>query len=198
MTLSTREKFVILISNDTLKKSDAIIILEGDGLNRIRWAGELFKNKWAPKVVISGGIDKKPHSIPAGEMFQSLLDEGVPQESILLEEKSLNTREQGVEIMKMVKDRNWKSIILAASHYHQYRAYLTFLKTMYEANLKISIINSPVRDLPWFQSSEEAGGKRFDILEKEFEKIEKYGKEMGHQATFEEAIDYQIWKENQK
>jgi uncharacterized SAM-binding protein YcdF (DUF218 family) len=197
MSLSIREKFIVLVSNDTLKKSDAIIILEGDGLNRLSHGAFLFKEHWAPTVVISGGINKPPHSLPAKEMLPELLKFGVAEGSILLEEKSMNTREQAVEIIKLAKDKKWQSIIIVASHYHQYRAYLTFLKGMEEVGLKISIINSPARDLKWFKGDESAGGKRADILEKEFEKIEEYSLK-GHIASFEDAVEYQKWKEEQR
>ncbi len=196
MSLSEREKFIALVSNDTLKKSDAIVILEGDGFNRISHGAFLFKNGWAPLIVISGGIDKPPHSLPAKVMLPELLKLGIKESSVLLEEKSMNTREQAVEIMKMVKEKNWKSIIIVASHYHQYRAYLTFLKGMKEAGLDILIINSPARDLKWFEDDEKASGKRVDVLEREFEKIEEYSLK-GHIASFEDVILYQIWKEAQ-
>lgn len=197
MSLSEREKFIALISNDTLKKSDAIIILEGDGFNRISHGAFLFKNNWAPLIVISGGIDKPPHSLPAKVMLPELLKFGLKENSVLLEDRSMNTREQAIEIMKLAKERDWKSIIMVASHYHEYRAYLTFLKGMQEVGLKISIINSPARDLKWFEDDESAGGKRADVLEKEFEKIDEYALK-GHVVSFREAIDYQLFKEFQK
>lgn len=195
MSLSAREKFIAMVSNDRLKKSEAIIILEGDGLNRVAEGARLYKDGWAPLVVISGGIDKPPHSLPAKQMLPALLSFGVPERAIFLEERSMNTREQAVEIMKLVKERKWRSIILVASHYHQYRSYLTFLKAMNEAGLKISIIVAPERNLSWFADEQDAGGRRVDVLETEFEKIETY-KASGHIVSFEEAIEYQEWKEN--
>ena len=36
-----------LVDNDILRPSDAIILLEGDGLNRFRKAVELYKNNVA-------------------------------------------------------------------------------------------------------------------------------------------------------
>jgi hypothetical protein len=56
------------------------------------------------------------------------------------------------------------------------------------------LYNAPVRNLGWF--SETGWGTRFNRLEKEFERIERYST-MGHLATYEEAIEYQKWKEEQ-
>lgn len=190
--MTPQEKFICVIANDTLKKADAVIILEGDGLARIEAGAKLFREGWAPCVVISGGINNPPHSIPAKEMRPVLIEAGVSSEAILLEEKSTNTWEQGVEIMKLVQEKKWKSIILVASHYHQYRSYLTFLKAMQVAGITINIMCSPVRNLPWFGGDGEP--RRFDLLTGEFERISKYTLQ-GHMASFEDALVYQEWKE---
>jgi uncharacterized SAM-binding protein YcdF (DUF218 family) len=187
--LSPREKFICLVSNDSPKKADVIVILEGDGLNRIEKGAELYKAGFAPVVVISGDIDKKPHSIPAAEMKPYLIKAGVPDESIILEEKSMNTREQAIEINRLAVDNKWHSIIMVASHYHQYRAYLTFLKPILDNKQNVRLINCPARNLSWFLNDESAGGKRSDVLENEFEKIEAY-RLNGHQPSYEDAIKY--------
>ena len=41
------EKFISVVDNDILKPSDAIILLEGDGLNRYQKAVELYKQNIA-------------------------------------------------------------------------------------------------------------------------------------------------------
>ena len=38
MSLSKREKFIALVDNDGLLKSDVIVLLEGDGYNRYQKA----------------------------------------------------------------------------------------------------------------------------------------------------------------
>ena len=59
---------------------------------------------------------------------------------------------------------------------------------------KIALYNSPARNLEWFSASN--WGVRIERLEQEFEKIEKYS-QLGHLATFKQAINYQRWKEQQ-
>ena len=93
--------------------------------------------------------------------------------------------------MELARSRNWTRVILVASHYHQYRAFLTFLKARSEAGLDLEILNAPVRDLPWFEAT--PWGRRLDLLESEFSKIEAYAG-MGHIATFQEGIEHQRWK----
>lgn len=193
--MTLREKFIALVDNDCLHKSDAIVLLEGDGLNRYQKAVELFNQGWAEKIIFSGGItDYEYGSFPFSDVLPHLLKTGVPEVAIIHENKSKSTKEQAEEVIKLVEQSNWKRLILVATHDHQYRAYLTFLREVLTINPSILLYNAPVRNLSWFE--ETGWGTRFDRLEKEFERIEKY-LDFGHLATFEEAILYQQWKEQQ-
>lgn len=193
--LTEKELFIVLVDNDLIQQSDAIILLEGDGMNRYQHAVELYKKGVSKKIVFSGGIINYEYgSYPFEDIKPLLLKEGIPESSIIHESKSLNTKQQSIEIMNLCKINNWNKIVLVGSHYHQYRAYLTFLKSMYDSQLKINIFNSPARDLKWF--SENDWGSRFSCLQKEFDRIDYYSK-LGHLATYKEAIEYQKWKEEQ-
>jgi uncharacterized SAM-binding protein YcdF (DUF218 family) len=123
-----------------------------------------------------------------------MLEAGVPEEDIIHEDKSLNTREQAVEVVRMAQERGWKKLILVASHEHQYRAYLTFLREVLDSKSGITLYNAPARNLDWFV--DKGWGTRFERLEAEILRIEKYT-EMGHLANAQEVIDYQKWKEAQ-
>jgi len=194
--LSEREKFIVLVSNDRLKVSDAIILLEGDGFSRVKKAIELFHNNWAPCIILSGGIVNHSYgSYHVRDLYPLLISGNIPGSSVIIEEKSQNTREQAIEIIALAKENHWKRLILVASHYHQFRAYLTFLKVMFDNGSDVEIINAPSNQLDWF--NDEGWGKRYDLLVKEFEKIDEYIKS-GHISTFVEAIEYQLWKERQK
>lgn len=193
--LTEREIFISLVDNDSIHQSDAIILLEGDGMNRYQHAVKLFHEKWAPLVVFSGGItDYAYGSFPYTEIKPLLLQAGIPEENLYHESRSLNTRDQAQEIIKLCLQRNWKKIILVASPYHQYRAYLTFLKSLQESESGIVIYNASVRQLEWFTPN--PWGNRYACLQQEFDRIEKYSV-FGHLATYQEAIEYQRWKELQ-
>lgn len=191
-SLTFRDQFIVLVDNDIVVPSDAIIFLEGDGYNRINKVVQLYEQKFAPVIVFTGGIYKPEYgSFNEEYVLPKLKEKGIPDRAVISEQKSQNTREQAEEVMKLAKEHNWKSIILVASNFHQYRAYLTFLKGMQDANLSLMIFNAPA-ELEWF--SETGWGKRFDLLQDEFRKIEAY-KKNEHMASFEFAIEYQKQKE---
>jgi uncharacterized SAM-binding protein YcdF (DUF218 family) len=186
---------IALIDNDCLKASDAIVLLEGDGLNRYQKAVDLYNAGWAKRIIFSGGItDYEYGSFPYSDVLPRILDKGVPREAIIHENKSLNTREQAVEVIGMAVERRWEKLILVATHEHQYRAYLTFLREALDKHPALVLYNAPVRNLKWF--SENPWGKRIERLQQELERIEKYTR-LGHLATPEEVIQYQQWKEEQ-
>lgn len=193
--ITDREKILAIVDNDWLSPSDAIILLEGDGFDRFRKAVSLYKQGKAPKIVFSGNIvDYNYGSFPFEEVLPRMLKEGMPEEDIIHEDKSLNTREQAVEVVKMAMERGWKKLILVASHEHQYRAYLTFLREVLDTKSGITLYNAPVRNLGWFV--DKGWGTRIERLEAEILRIEKYSA-LGHLANAQEVIDYQRWKESQ-
>ncbi len=179
-------KIISLVSSDIISKSDAIICLEGDGQERTKRALEIFKQGFAPVIIVSGGYDNPPFSIIASKMADYLLGQGVKKSEIIVEQISQNTRGQALEVMKMAKEKKWEKLILVASIFHQPRAYLTFLKAMDELGLKILIINASVENQHPSQ----------ELLDLEFKKIKEYG-EKGHVFTFNQVFEYQKWKEQQ-
>lgn len=193
--ITEREKFISVVDNDILRPSDAIILLEGDGLNRYQKAVELYNQNIATKIVFSGNItDYAYGSFPFSDVLPHILNAGVPISAVIHENRSLNTKEQAVEIVRMAIENNWKRLVLVASHEHQYRAYLTFLREVLDKKSDIILYNSPVENLGWFSDS--GWGIRFERLDQEFVRIQKYS-QLGHLATYKEAIDYQKWKEQQ-
>ena len=193
MKITNREKFIALVDNDSIDVSDAIVLLEGDGYNRYNKAAELYKNGFSKKLVFSGGItDYDYGSFPFKDIYPKLLSEGIPKKAIIHEDQSKNTLQQAIQVIKMAKTNKWKKILLVATHDHQYRAFLTFLKQVLINNCDIQLFNCPVRNLKWFYKN--SWGRRIDNIEKEFLKIEKYMK-LGHLSTYEEAIKYHEMKE---
>jgi hypothetical protein len=193
--MTSKEKCIALVSNMPVVKSDAIVILEGDGDNRIEHACNLYK-KYSDNLVFSGNILNKDYgSYPLDLLFDKFKQYNVFKENIIWEDKSTNTKEQAQQIIKLCLENNWKSIILVASNFHQYRAYLTFVKELYNQKLNndIRIYNSPC-NLPWFEKNN--WGIRYRLLSEEFKKIKIY-QDKGDVCSYKEIIEYIKWIEQQ-
>ena len=190
-----KELLPILIAYDFYQPSDAVILLEGDGYSRINKACKLIKNKSANFLVFSGDVDNiSAGSFPYDKCKDLIFKHNLPQEKLILDLISKNTREQAEQVVEICKINNWRSIILIASHYHQFRAFMTFLKVVIEEKLenKLIIYNAPENNLEWFK--ETGWGKRIDLLKNEFDKVIKYQKS-NHIASYKEAIEYFQWRE---
>ena len=192
--ITDREIIMAIIDNDCLTKSAAAILLEGDGFFRFQKAVDLYNKGTVSKIVFSGNIiDKSYGSFPFEEIKPFIVKGGVPEKDLIHEDKSLNTRQQAVEIVKMAIKKEWKKLALVASHEHQYRAYLTFLREVLDTKSGIILYNAPARNLNWF--IDDGWGTRFERLSVEFERMEKYSA-IGHLANMQEVVEYQKWKES--
>lgn len=190
--MTKREEFIILLDTEVVKKSDVIVILEGDGLSRYKKAIELYKQGISSKICFSGNFDHKESGAYTYDIIKPLLLEaGVNEDDLIFEGTSLNTKEQAIEIVKMAKKYSWSRITLIASHYHTYRAFLTFLQEIKNNSLNLIVDMASVRDLDWF---EETGyGRRIDLLSDELKKIDVYHSK-GDVIGYEEGVEYLKWK----
>ncbi len=192
--ITDREVIMAIVDNDCLTKSDAAILLEGDGFFRFQKAVDLYKKGIVSKIVFSGNIiDKDYGSFPFEEVKPYIIGGGVPEDDLIHEDRSMQTKQQAEEIVRMACEKGWKKLALVASHEHQYRAYLTFLREVLDTKSGIILYNAPVRNLNWFVDS--GWGTRFERLSAEFDRIDRYSA-MGHLATASEVVEYQKWKES--
>jgi uncharacterized SAM-binding protein YcdF (DUF218 family) len=119
-----------LVVEDSLKKSDAIIILSDDNFyaDRATRAAELFRQNLAP-VVVASGIRLRPNADIAELMTHDLIERGVPKQDIVtFPQDADNTREEAELLKKLVQSKNWKSVIVVTSNYHTRRARYIFRK----------------------------------------------------------------------
>ena len=186
--MTDREKFIALLGTDEPTECDAIILLEGDGLARYKKAVSLYKSGIAPVICFSGGFDDEKSGAYTFDRIKPLiLSEGVPEAALLLEGKPRNTYEQAVEVIGLAKNKGWKRIALVASHYHSYRAFLTFLCVQKRKLPELVIDMAAVRDLDWYGETD--WGRRIDLLENEFDKIKDY-QDKNNVASYKDGIEY--------
>lgn len=114
----------------TLLKSDAIVVF-GAAVhknigpsytlrNRTLHAAELFKKKLAKYIVVSGaGNENEPL-----EMKKILVNDGIPEKFILIDNNGYNTKMTIINVKKIMKKQDWKKIIMVSSKYHLGRIHL--------------------------------------------------------------------------
>jgi len=123
--------------------SDAIVVFAGGvgesgrpgvaGQERIARAIELFKAGVAPRMIISSGFVLALKE--AQVMKATAVDNGVPAEAILLEERAANTYENVTLTYRILQDEGWRRVSLVSSPYHMRRAMLTWKKVAPEIDV---------------------------------------------------------------
>ena len=123
-----------VLSAKIIGKPSAIVVLSsgaysrhtlgGDSFNRLFEGFKLYKKYHIP-VILSGGYAISTFSV-AKIMRNILLEMGVKKSYIITEDKSNDTFENALYVLKICKRRNFRRVILVTSAYHMPRAMFLF------------------------------------------------------------------------
>lgn len=191
--------------NHELKPAEIIFCFTSLDLSVPVYTAELFKQKYAPQLLISGG---NPHNqwIPdeeniqktdwgtdseAEKYFEVAVENGVPADKIILETKSSNSGENVTFSYDILKQKGEipKKIIIVHKPTMERRAYATFINFWPEKNVELTVTSQPI-------SYEEYVGKVVDreviinIMVGDLQRIKLYP-EMGFQI-YQEIPDI-VW-----
>lgn len=155
---------------DTKVKSDVILVLGGSAIGGISCYGPicrhgfvpkprlnpcliarvdhavfLYKEHYAPKILMSGGNDRETNVNEAETMKKIAMEEGVPEADILMEKESTSTYENFALSQKILNQAGLHSVIIVTDPYANARAGLVALKLHYKYSLSPAI-ESPCWD----------------------------------------------------
>ena len=132
--------------NHELTSSDVILVLCSHDTIVAERGAQLFLDKWAPLLIFSGGlgtITKHLWTDPEADRFARIAREmGVPEDRILIENRSTNTGENVLFTRRLLADRHLdpESFIVVQKPYMERRSYATFRKVWPEKRV---IVTSP-------------------------------------------------------
>lgn len=130
-----------LIVSDKLEKADVIVVLGGDGNGeRVAEGVKLFKQGYAPKILMSGG-PVLWHLTSADWMKKQAVEEGVALKNILLEKRSMSTLDNARLSLPILKKIGAKRVIIVTSPTHTKRAAAVF-RWIYRSEGIIVIIDA--------------------------------------------------------
>jgi len=148
------------------EKSDLIVCLGGNNVERGLATVDVYKMGLAPKIYIvreelpDGYRELKQRGIQYPEsidlMVMILKGLGVPEEAVIKGEVQSRSTWEEAELVKALAERmNYTSIILITSPTHTRRTYLTFRKIMGEKEPRLFIVPSAYSEFKpdtWWQS----------------------------------------------
>lgn len=147
-SLSTDELAKILWNynslNQSVKKSDCIIVLGSNDLRVAQRGAELFLQSFAPLIIFSGNVGRLTKGMwnkPEAEIFAAeAIKMGVPENKIIIENKSTNTGDNLLFTKKLLGEKgiSMNKIILVQKPYMQRRAFATFKKVWPEKEVIVT------------------------------------------------------------
>lgn len=156
-----------LSPTSNLVKADAILVVSGDD-DRIKHAIDLYKQGYAPKLILSGAA-KDGFTSNALAMHLEASQAGVPNEAVITEDKAYNTFENALYTKEIVLSEDMKNIILVSSPYHQRRVYETFRSVFRGSGVKLQ--NSPSPYSTWKTNSWWKSDRELHLTQEEALKI---------------------------
>lgn len=125
------------------KKSDVIVIL-GCRLRgqtpsvflraRTLKGADLYKQGYGRWIIVSGGRGENEDISEAEGMKRILISEGIPEEKIILEDKSYNTSQNIEYSNKIMKAKGMKTAVIVSNDFHLRRAWILSKKNGIEAS----------------------------------------------------------------
>ena len=123
--------------NDNIQKADVGLILGSkvhvNGSPSIRLANrmdkgvQLYKEKFVPKLIVSGAIGKEGHD-EAIVMKNYLITKGVKEDDIIVDSNGKNTYQSALFTKKIMLKNKWTSVIVISNYYHITRSKLALSK----------------------------------------------------------------------
>lgn len=115
----------LLIVDEQPQKADVIIILAGDLGARTEKGAALWREGYAPYIIVSGGTVY--HNTNIGElMAQHAVELGVPRQFIIVEPLAQTTFQNAVYSKAAMQQYGFNSAIIVSSDYHMQRVRLIF------------------------------------------------------------------------
>ncbi len=130
---------IVVLGGGTVTKSDPRPMVEVNGAgDRIIYAVSLFRQGAADRILLGGSyIPWRDGEVPAGDGLSSPASEmavlmsdmfGVPDDAMIVQDRSVNTYEEAVEDAKILKELGLSRILLVSSATHMRRAVPLFEK----------------------------------------------------------------------
>ena len=138
-----------LIHESELTRSDAIVVLGGNSLDRGQHAYSLYRQNFAGKIVCTGGNVPSVLSAIGEPLFESevsrrlILAEGVDSSAVIALSSSTSTFEEAIELKDYAERNGLKSMIVVSSKFHTKRVSKVFDKAFKDSGITLLYSGAP-------------------------------------------------------
>ena len=123
--------------------ADAIIVLGGNDGDRALRALGLYREGYAPKIVLTG-LERGRASPPANLTWRAeyLVARGVPKSALRFEIYSENSYEEAENILELMKKQGWRTVIAVSDPPHMRRLAWTWHRVFKGSGLSYALVAS--------------------------------------------------------
>lgn len=161
--------------HQTLRPMDAVLALGSNAPRVARHAADLFLQGYGKYLILAGGNGKDSiFTQPEAAVFATIARErGVPQDRLIIEDRSANTGENILFIGDLLaqKQLDLSSFLLVNKPYMERRSYATFRRQWPEAEC---IVASPNTTFEQYACNSEASDRLFHLLAGTLQRIKEY------------------------
>lgn len=162
----------MLIVSDTDKESDAIVLLSGGDVQRWQEAGNLYKDKVAPVVILTETDQLVDSSnIPYSRLVENNISAmGIPKDHIYITHTiSTSTYDEAQSVLEFMQEMGYTSCVIVTDPYHTFRTRMIFKSVFRGSDITVrvhSVQGHWYRSTSWFLSS-----RGWDVTLRELGKI---------------------------
>ena len=186
-----------LCLNQTLEKADCIVGFGNFNTDIARRAAELYHQGLAPKVLFTGGLGRNTEGLlpePEAVRFAKVAMEcGVPEEDILIEEKSRNTKENIEFSRELLEEKGIPQGHLLGVHQPFMERRITAAMGVYWPDVRFSVTSPQVTIPQYLARAREQGvseNASVSVIVGDFQRMDLYAK-LGYQLP--QHIPEEAW-----
>lgn len=169
--------------NHQLKSADVIFVLGSRDVRVAEYAAQLYLDGWAPFILFSGSGDIHNHK-PGRERFigsteaeifaEIAREKGVPNEAILIENKSQNTGDNYKFAIALLKEKGIepKTIITVQKPYMERRTYAT--GKIHWPNMELIVTSPPIPVAEYPNASNDLNEHWLHAMVGDLQRIKEY------------------------
>ena len=186
-----------LCLNQKLENADCIVGFGNFNTDIARRTAELYHEGYAPKVLFTGGLGRNTEGLlpePEAIRFARVaMDCGVPEEDILIEDKSANTKENIEFTRSLLKQRGIPSDHILGVHQPFMERRITAAMGVYCPEVKFSVTSPRVTIPEYLARAKDQGiseNASVSVIVGDFQRMDLYAKK-GYQLP--QHIPEEAW-----
>ena len=182
-----------------LKKADIIIGFGSHDKRTAEWAAKLYVDGYAPLIIFSGneGVGKAVSGFggqPEAEVYRDIaISLGVPQQAILVENRSKNSSENVLFAAQLIKERNLAAakVIVVHKPYMERRAYATIKAQWPQPQPHVTMTSMPISYKEYVADPNYSREFTINTMVGDMQRIKEYPK-LGYQIV--QPISDEVWQ----